>query len=191
MGQRSRSIPLARCVSRPDPVGIGLAPASRTGVDIRECVEALPQAARTPSQALTGTMRRTDRHSERTGSRFPAVSRSAAVTPRGDRSCRFDETACGTERFLGRDVASRERQRPVSTTTPSAHPAGSSGPDPIRLFGAAWASPSREDAPGDDRCPNHPGAPRSWQSLTHPPDTPRRRETIVCAKGTYLNFQRP
>ncbi len=48
---------------------------------------------------------------ERTGSRFPAESRSAAVTP------------LGTERFLGRDVASRERQRPEFTTTPSAHPA--------------------------------------------------------------------
>jgi hypothetical protein len=30
--------------------------------------------------------------------------RSEAVTPRGGRACRFEETACGTERFLGRGL---------------------------------------------------------------------------------------
>jgi hypothetical protein len=72
----------------------------------------LLQEARTPSQILTRTMRRADRPTDWTGSRFPAVSRSAAVTPRGGRSCRFDETAYGTERFLGRDV--KYRCRPLT-----------------------------------------------------------------------------
>ena len=98
---------------------------------------------------------------ERTGSRFPAASRPAAVTPRGDRSRRFDETAYGTERFLGRSEP-EARATGFHCCRPLARQ-GHSGPDPVKLFGAAWASAAAKDAPGDDRCLNHPGAPELGQ----------------------------
>jgi hypothetical protein len=43
---------------------------------------------------------------------------------------RFEETAYGTERFLGRDL---------KTWSPPADPEMVGGPDPVKLFGAAWA----------------------------------------------------
>jgi hypothetical protein len=57
-----------------------------------------------------------------------------------------------------------------------------------RPFCAPWASGSLEDAPGDDRTLNHPGATEVGESLTHPPDAPPKREKIVREKGTYSNI---
>jgi hypothetical protein len=111
------------------------------------------EVARTPSQARTGTMRPCGSRPDPTGVSIPLRRRLLkTVTPRGGRSRRFDETAYGTERFLGRDL--RHDRRPFTRPW-------SSGPDPVKLFGAAWASwPMHEDASGDDRKPNHPGANR-------------------------------
>ena len=55
------------------------------------------EAARTPSQALTGTMRLFGSCPDRSGSRFPPAS-PALSRHRKDRSRRFEETAYGTER---------------------------------------------------------------------------------------------
>ena len=89
--------------------------------DLPACPDA--EAARTPSQALTGTMRRRGSRSDPTGVSIPLRRRLPwPVTPRGDRSRPLDETAYGTERFLGRDL--RQGRRPLTRH-------GSSGPDPV------------------------------------------------------------
>jgi hypothetical protein len=101
---------------RPDPIGFGLAPAPRTGDSMQtcQCVGPSPaEAARTPSHALTGTLRSCDRRPGPPGVSIPLRRRRPrTVTPRGDRSRHFDETAYGTERFLGRGL--RHGRRPLT-----------------------------------------------------------------------------
>jgi hypothetical protein len=69
---------------------------------------------------------------------------------------------------------------------------GPSGPDPVRLFGAAWTSAlAAEDAPGDDRHPNHPDATEVSSCLTPSPEMTTNGKKIVPVEGTYLNIHRP
>jgi hypothetical protein len=134
--------------ARPRRLRIG--PRVAVRCDIRACV-GTTAAGGPHAEPTTNRDDAADRPStERTGSRFPAASRSTAVTPQGDRSRHSDGTACGTERFLGRGA--RHRRRPLPRP-------GSSGPDPGRRFGAAWASASADDVPGDDRCRTIPVQP--------------------------------
>jgi len=144
-GTRSRRIPLARCVACPTPLALDWPP--RPGpvhpahAHTRPTIARL-WAARTPSQARTGPMRCRGRRPDPTGVSIPRRRRRPwPVTPRGGRARRFEETAYGTERFLGRGL--RHGRRPLTRQ-------GTSGPDPVWLFGAAWASRSGVKT-GDDR----------------------------------------
>jgi hypothetical protein len=125
---RSRWIPMARCVASPTPCALDWpprrGPVHNATSHTRQGVGPSPaEAARTPSQALTGTMRRRGSRSDPTGVSIPLRRRLPwPVTPRGGRSRRFEETAYGTERFLGRDL--RHGRRPLTRH-------GSSGPDPV------------------------------------------------------------
>jgi hypothetical protein len=117
------------------------------------------EVARTPSQRLTGTIRPRGSRPDPTGVSIPLRRRLLkTVTPRGDRSRRFDETAYGTERFLGRDLR-QDRRPPVRKGLAGRTPYSCLAPPGL------WAD-GPKDASGDDRKPNHPGANRSKLRLS-------------------------
>ena len=119
------------------------------------------QEARTPSQILTGTPRG-PRNSCRSRERLNSFrTPSSALRTQGDPVALMRRRTARRGFWGAKWRAGSVSDRSSPPRRPLTRP-GPSGPDPVRLFGAAWAFATAEVAPGDDRCPNHPGAPRSW-----------------------------